>query len=69
MLWVNCSNPVLSTLKYFRNEYDAHVKEKCPAGECTNLVNYSINDNCKGCTGALKCPVKAIKEKEKENIL
>lgn len=60
-------NPVLSTLKYFRNEYDAHVKEKkCPAGECTNLVNYSINDNCKGCTVcALKCPVKAIKGERK----
>ncbi|MDR1195736.1 MAG: 4Fe-4S dicluster domain-containing protein [Endomicrobium sp.] len=61
-------NPVLSTLKYFRDEYDAHVKEKrCPTGECTNLVNYSINDKCIGCTAcAVKCPVKAIKGERKQ---
>jgi NADH-quinone oxidoreductase subunit F len=61
-------NPVLSTLKYFRDEYDAHVKEKrCPAGECANLVNYSINDKCIGCTAcAVKCPVKAIKGERKQ---
>jgi NADH-quinone oxidoreductase subunit F len=55
-------NPVLSTLRYFRDEYDAHVKDKnCPAGECTDLLNYRITDKCVGCTVcAAKCPVKAI---------
>jgi formate hydrogenlyase subunit 6/NADH:ubiquinone oxidoreductase subunit I len=61
-------NPVLSTLKYFRDEYDAHVKEKrCPTGECVNLVNYSITDKCIGCTAcAVKCPVKSIKGERKQ---
>ncbi len=56
-------NPVISTLKYFRDEYVAHVKEKrCPAGVCKNLLTYSIiEDKCKGCTAcARKCPVGAI---------
>ncbi len=56
-------NPVLSTLRYFRDEYVAHVVEKrCPAGVCKKLVNYSIiAENCKGCTAcARKCPVGAI---------
>ena len=55
-------NPVLSTLQYFRDEYDAHIKEKkCPVGECTGLVNYMISDKCVGCTVcSMKCPVKAI---------
>ena len=56
-------NPVLSTLRYFRDEYVAHVVEKrCPAGVCKKLVNYSIiADKCKGCTAcARKCPVSAI---------
>jgi len=55
-------NPVLSTLKYFRNEYESHVKEKkCPSGECTNLVNYEINDRCVGCKAcSVKCPAGAI---------
>ncbi|MDR3092809.1 MAG: 4Fe-4S binding protein [Endomicrobium sp.] len=55
-------NPVLSTLKYFKDEYDAHVKEKrCPAGECANLISYRITDKCVGCTVcSMKCPVKAI---------
>ncbi|MDD3066130.1 MAG: NADH-ubiquinone oxidoreductase-F iron-sulfur binding region domain-containing protein [Endomicrobiaceae bacterium] len=62
-------NPVLSTLKYFRHEYDAHVKEKkCPAGSCTSLVNITIDpDKCIGCTVcAMKCPVKAIKGDKKQ---
>lgn len=56
-------NPVLSTLKYFRKEYEAHVVEKrCPAGVCKKLVSYEIDpEKCRGCTAcARKCPVGAI---------
>ncbi|MBQ1996659.1 MAG: NADH-quinone oxidoreductase subunit NuoF [Clostridia bacterium] len=56
-------NPVLATLKFFRDEYEAHVIEKrCPAGVCKKLLSYSIvEDLCKGCTAcARKCPVGAI---------
>ena len=62
-------NPVLSTLKYFRDEYEAHVIEKrCPAGVCKNLMRYYIQpDVCRGCTAcARKCPVGAISGKVKE---
>ena len=56
-------NPVLSTLKYFRDEYVAHIKDKkCPAGVCKALKSYEIQeDKCKGCTKcARNCPVGAI---------
>lgn len=56
-------NPVLTTIKYFRNEYDAHINDKkCLAGECSSLIEYSIDkDKCKGCTlCARNCPVGAI---------
>ena len=56
-------NPVLSTLRYFRDEYVAHiVDKKCPAHVCKNLMQYKIDaDKCRGCTAcARKCPVNAI---------
>jgi NADH-quinone oxidoreductase subunit F len=60
-------NPVLSTMKYFKNEYDAHVKEKkCPAGVCKALLSYFITDKCIGCTKcARNCPVSCISGKVK----
>ncbi|MFY9198628.1 MAG: NADH-quinone oxidoreductase subunit NuoF [Acutalibacteraceae bacterium] len=56
-------NPVLTTIRYFRDEYEAHIYDKkCPAGECSALVTYSIDhDKCTGCSlCARKCPVDAI---------
>ena len=65
-------NPVLSTLRYFRDEYEAHIKEKrCPAGVCKHLWHYEITDAFKGCSlCARKCPVNAISGeiKQKFNI-
>ncbi len=60
-------NPILSTLKYFRHEYEAHINGVCPAGKCTSLITYSVNDKCIGCTlCAQKCPVDAIAFKPHE---
>jgi len=59
-------NPVLSTLKYFRDEYEAHIKEKrCPAGVCRALVNYEIDPEMCICCGrcARECPVECISGK------
>ncbi len=56
-------NPVLTTIRYFRPEMEAHIAEKrCPAGECVNLITYSIDENkCVGCSlCAKKCPADAI---------
>ncbi len=56
-------NPVLTTIKYFRDEYEAHIKEKkCPAEKCADLISYKIVENkCKGCSlCSKKCPVGAI---------
>lgn len=62
-------NPVLTTIRYFRNEYEDHIKnKKCSAGECTALVKYSIDPSaCRGCTlCARNCPVKAIEGEVKK---
>lgn len=62
-------NPVLSTLRYFRDEYEAHVNQKqCPAGVCTDLLQYEIiEDKCIGCTACARvCPADAISGKVKE---
>lgn len=54
-------NPVLTTLRYFRDEYEAHLQGRCPAGKCTALIKYRVMENCTGCTiCAQKCPVDAI---------
>ena len=56
-------NPVLSTIRYFRDEYEAHIREKrCPAGKCKALARFTIDpEKCKGCSAcSRKCPVNAI---------
>ena len=62
-------NPVLTTIRYFRDEYEAHINDKkCPAGECMDLLHYRIDsEKCKGCTMcARNCPVKAISGETKK---
>jgi len=66
------SNPVLSTLRYFRDEYVEHVNNRrCPAGVCKELVTYSINEDCSGCTACVKvCPEGAIAgETKKRHVI
>jgi len=54
-------NPVLTTIKYFRKEYEEHINGVCPTGVCKALIKYVVNDNCTGCTKCAKaCPVDAI---------
>ena len=54
-------NPVLTTLRYFRDEYEAHIQGRCPAGKCSALIEYHILEACHGCTlCAQQCPAKAI---------
>ncbi len=54
-------NPVLTTLRYFRDEYEAHLQGRCPAAKCHALIHYRVTEDCTGCTlCAQNCPVNAI---------
>ena len=62
-------NPVLTTIRYFREEYEVHINEKkCPARQCKALITYRIDpEKCKGCSlCAQKCPVNCIKGEKKQ---
>lgn len=72
-LGTSAANPVLSTIRYFRDEYIAHIdQKKCPAGVCRELIHYSIDaEKCEGCLRCLRsCPTHAISgEKRKVHTL
>jgi NADH:ubiquinone oxidoreductase subunit F (NADH-binding)/NAD-dependent dihydropyrimidine dehydrogenase PreA subunit len=72
-LGTSAANPVLTTIRYFGDEYEAHIKDrKCPAGVCRQLIQYSIDpDKCEGCLRCLRaCPQEAISgEKRKPHIV
>lgn len=54
-------NPVISTIRFFRHEYEAHIEGRCPAGKCRKLITYEITDRCIGCTVCSQnCPEQAI---------
>jgi len=60
-LGATAPNPVLSTLRHFRGEYEAHLEGRCPAAKCRALITFSVTDRCIGCTlCAQRCPVGAI---------
>jgi NADH:ubiquinone oxidoreductase subunit F (NADH-binding)/NADH:ubiquinone oxidoreductase subunit E len=60
-------NPILTTLRYFREEYEAHINGHCPTGKCKHLITYRITDDCIGCTKcAQRCPSDAIEAKPYE---
>jgi NADH:ubiquinone oxidoreductase subunit F (NADH-binding)/(2Fe-2S) ferredoxin/NAD-dependent dihydropyrimidine dehydrogenase PreA subunit len=62
------ANPVLSTLRYFRDEYEAHIRDhRCPAGVCKALIRYEITEACTGCTSCVKvCPTDAIRGERRQ---
>ena len=60
-LGTSAPNPVLSTLVYFREEYEQHIKGVCPTGKCSEMITYFITEDCNGCTKcAQRCPTEAI---------
>ena len=68
-LGTTAPNPILSTIKYFRGEYEAHIRDRrCPAAVCRELVHFRIlPDHCTGCTAcAAVCPSKAIRGEKKQ---
>jgi NADH:ubiquinone oxidoreductase subunit F (NADH-binding)/(2Fe-2S) ferredoxin/Pyruvate/2-oxoacid:ferredoxin oxidoreductase delta subunit len=67
-LGATAPNPVRSTLRYFRDEYEAHIAHgKCPGGVCKDLITYTINDKCNGCVlCAKRCPTECIDGEKKQ---
>ncbi len=67
-LGATAPNPVRSTLRYFRGEYEAHIQHgKCPGGVCKELITYTINDDCTGCVlCAKRCPTECIDGEKKQ---